>query len=181
MRLIFVCVLLGGLICHAGDSNRPITLRYIKTGHFNNSGYGSFGTILWATNHTTNTLAVTLSAVEAKAGSNWIARPSPVQPLSFQPPGKPFAEHLLPPHGAGYATIQLPNQPTGTTWRVKVAVQPVLTGFADMTARVKRYPDLLQRRLQTGNTNIPVNPFKTNMVFFGKPTDVISQEIPDER
>ena len=180
MRSILVFILIVGLDCQAEDTNRPISFRYVQTGEFNNSGYISFGTIFWATNHTTNTLAVSLSAVEAKAGTNWIAQPSQMQSLSFQPPGKPFAQPLLQPHSAGYATIQLSNQPTGTTWRVKVAVQPVLTGFEDMTARVRRYPDQLQRRLHTGNTNIPLNPFNTDTVYFGKPTEVMSQEIPDE-
>jgi len=126
MRSILVCILLVGLDCHAEDTNRPISIRYIKTGEFNNSGYVSFGTIFWATNHTTNTLALNLSAIEVKSGSNWLAQTGQEpSPLFFQSPGMYFARPFLTPHGAGYATTHLPPEPTGTTWRVKVAVRPL--------------------------------------------------------
>lgn len=180
MRRMLLFLLLVASCCQAGDTNRPITFRYIKNGEFNNKGYISYGTIFWATNHTTNTLAVDLATIENKAGSNWIVQSRQVQPLLFQPPGQPVGQFQLAPHTAGYATVQLSSQPTGTTWRAKATVAPVLTGFSATAARVRRYPDMVQRRLQYGNTNIPLNPFATNITFYGKTIDVVSQEVSEE-
>lgn len=180
MRSILICILLVGLSCHAKDTNQPITLRYVKTGQFDNAGFISSGTTFWATNHTTNTLIVGLVGVEARAGTNWIKRPSPPQRLLFQSPGTPYGEPHLPAQTSAYTTLQLPSQPAGTTWRVKVVVQPVLTGFEGTKARLEHYPDMLKRRLRTGDTNMPMNPFDARVTYYGQPTEVVSQEISDE-
>jgi hypothetical protein len=180
MGKILISVLLLASACQAGDTNQPITFHYVKTGDFNNKGYISFGTIFWATNHTTNTFAVSLSAIENRVGSNWVVQYRPMQSLFFQPPGKPMAQLQLGPHAAGYATLQLSSQPTGTIWRAEASIAPVLTGLPDTVARIRRYPEMLRRRIQFANTNIPLNPFATNMTFFGKPTVVFSQEISEE-
>ena len=163
--------------CNKTNTNLPISFRHVKTGEFNNKGYVSSGTIFWATNHTSNTVAISIAAIEVKNGTNWVVASRPVQPLLFKPPGKPIAEHFLGPHIAGYATIQLTKQSAGTTWRARVYVQPLLSGFADTATRVKHTPEFLQRRMQTGDTNIPVNLFATNMFFGGKSTEVVSQDI----
>jgi hypothetical protein len=162
----------------------PISFRYVKTGKFNNGGYISFGTTFWATNHTSKTLAVGLSAIEVKAGSDWISPPRDVQLLLFRPPGKPLEQLELNPHEAGYATTELSGQPTGGTWRVKVSVQEKLRGFAQTRARIRLYVDLLERRLRTGNTNAPWNPLNPfyfyRRSFYGPVTEVVSQEIADD-
>jgi hypothetical protein len=160
-------------------TNTPITFRYISTGQFNNGGYLSFGTTFWATNQTANEIMVTLSAIEVKTGSNWTIRSRLTEPLRFCPPRKPLAPLLLQPHEAGFATIQLPGQPTDVTWRVRVDVAEKLTGLAATTKRLQLYPDLMERRL-TGNTNIPASPFATNMSVFGRTTQAVSQEISDQ-
>jgi hypothetical protein len=48
----------------AADTNNFITFRHLKTGEFNNQGNISYGTHFWATNHTANTVSVTLFAIE---------------------------------------------------------------------------------------------------------------------
>jgi hypothetical protein len=112
---------------------------------------------------------VRLTPVEAKTGSNWIAKSQQGQMLEIQLPGKPLAPLFLNPLIAAYATVQLSGQPTGTIWGAKVAVQPILLGSTDTAARIRTFPDLLQRRLLTGNTSIPVNPFATNGHFLENP------------
>lgn len=80
--MVIAAVILTGipvvLIVATGEKavvkSPPITFRYVKTGEFNNQGYLSTGMIFWATNHTSNTLFISLSAVEVKAGSNWLSQ-----------------------------------------------------------------------------------------------------------
>lgn len=181
MRSILVFILFANLNCSAEDTNQPVSLQYINTEQINNSGSLAMARIFWATNHTTNKFAMTLLAIETKSGSNWIAKAGQTpSPLLFLPRGGTHAEPFLTPHSEGKAGIQLSTQPTGTTWRVKIAVQPILTGFGDTMARVRHYPGLLQRRLQNGDTNFPANPLSTNMIYFGEGTEVLSQEISDQ-
>ena len=158
-----------------GAAPRPeITFRYIKTGPFNDGGYITDGTILWATNHTSNTFGLHLSAVEIKSGSNWMTRPVPSEPLRFRSKGQAVPAMNLKPNASGYATVQLPIQPVGTTWRVRVDVAQELTGFDDLAARVKRYPQT------SGNTKLPWNPFDKGITHFGNYTNLVSQEITEE-
>jgi hypothetical protein len=161
-------------------TNQPIGFRYISTGQFNNGGYVSVGTTFWATNHTTNTLLITLSAIEIKAGSNWTTQARPYKPLQFRLPGSPFTESFLQPHAARYATVQLFGLQFGGIWRARVTVNEQLTGAARTTANLKKYPELLQRRYALGQTNIPMNPFSTNISFFKRATEVLSQEVGAE-
>ncbi len=71
----------------ASDTHPPVTLRYVKTGEFNNGGHISNGTILWPTNHTGRTISLTLSEVEVKTSLGW-TQTRPLQPLSFAAPGR---------------------------------------------------------------------------------------------
>jgi hypothetical protein len=195
MRTIVLLLFSIALVCEAEDTNRPVTFRFISSTGYNDGGYLLSGTVFWATNHTTNTFDVWLSAIEVKTGSNWIVQARPMQSLVIQEPGKPVGSFYLNPHAAGYATPQLPTQPSGTKWRARARVRPLLSGTRQSMARVKGTPSrLLARfrtgetnipmnpfsRFRTGETNIPMNPFSTNIHVFGKGTEVLSQEISDE-
>jgi hypothetical protein len=178
MAKTLISVVFLAVYCHAADTNAPITFRYVKTGEFNNNGYFLIGTTFWATNHTTNSFIVSLNSLENKVGSNWVVQSHLKEVLRFQ--AGPMSRPLLGPHSAGYAAVQLTSQATGAVWRAEASIAPVLTGFPDRVARIERYPDMLRRRVQSGNTNIPVNPFATNMTYFGKTSMVYSQEISEE-
>jgi len=181
MKTVLVFLLLGyGCLAEDTIQPLPITFRYIQTGEFNDQGYISWGTTFWATNHTTNELAVDLSAIECKVGSNWVTQCRLTQPLQFRPAGKPMTQPFLAAHTAGYATAKLSCPPVGTIWRAKAMVAPALTGLSATAAHIRHYPDLLKRRIQSGNTNIPLNPFTTNTTFFGSSTFVLSQEVSEE-
>src|SRR2546428_527080 len=66
-------------------ANAPINLRYVKAGE---PGYVPFvGTTFLATNHTSKTIVANLSAIEVKAGTNWLAQLRPHGPLLFSAPG----------------------------------------------------------------------------------------------
>jgi hypothetical protein len=161
-------------------TNAPISFRYVKTGEFNNRGYISYGTIFWATNHTTNIIGMHLAAVEVKAGTNWITRWSSQERIIIRLPGKASTQSLLNAHEAGYATIQLAIQPTGTVWRARVDVAKALGGGADAVARLRWYPTIVKDRFRTGNTNISLDLFDQRRTYFGQPSQVFSQEISDD-
>lgn len=183
--VVIAAVILTGiaavLVVAVGDNvtvkNPPITFRYVKTGEFNNQGYISTGTVFWATNHTSKTLFIALSAVEVKSGSNWLSQsraPIQMEMLEFQPAGKPSPLPYLDPHQAGYATLQLASEPTGGTWRVRARVQERLTGVPEMSARVKTFLGGILGRRSTSSRG---NSFSKGMNFFGPPREVLSQEI----
>ena len=164
----------------AGSSNPPITLRFVQSGEFHHDGEVRWGTTFWATNHTSNTVAVTVDTIEVKVRTNWIAQrqPSP-QPLTFQRPSNLYASQLLQPHEAAYATIQLAGQPTNGIWRLKTIVQPALSGFEDSAARVKTLVRDRRYRFPSAGTNAPTI-FSKRVTFFGVPAAVLTQEISEE-
>jgi hypothetical protein len=61
-----------------------------------------------------------------------------------------------------------------------VDVAEKLTGTAATLKHIQRYPDLMERRLRTGDTNIPMNPFSTNLTFFESLGQVVSQAVSEE-
>jgi hypothetical protein len=172
----------------------------------------SFGTTFLVTNHTSETLAINLAAIEVGTGSNWIVQMTPLGPLNLSAPDSarlPGATNAvrpgltttgLQPHQAAYATVQfsgmptpsgplpgsapgigmnyLAGQPTGAVWRVVVSVQAKLTGVADASARITRYPDMHSQLAANGEKNPPLNPFSSAYSYFGKPTRVVSQQVP---
>jgi hypothetical protein len=161
-------------------ANAPITLRYITTGEFKDHGTFYYGTTVWATNHTTEPLMISLSAIEVWTGSNWTTRGLQSQPLVFRPAGKRLTHPLLQSHVAGYATFELPGRPTSGSWRLRVGVEAQLSGSEETARHFQLYPSLLERRFRDGNTNISVNPFSTKMKFVKSLGQVVSQEISEE-
>jgi hypothetical protein len=164
--------------CHAQITNQPITLRYITIGEFNNKGYLMNGLILWTTNHTSDTLAADLVAIEQKVGTNWVLHSRQLMPLIFQPRGAPVGSRFRKSHTAGYAAVQLAKPSGGTVWRIQVTTQPLLIGTEDRIARLKQYPGFLNDRWGTGKTNA-TSPFAKNVFLPGKVTLVQSQEISE--
>jgi hypothetical protein len=179
--LELLTVLLLAAACQAGDTNPPITFRHVDPGDFSHNGTVYDGTAFWVTNHTQNEFRAMHGVIETKDGTNWVAQSRPIDPILFRPVGQRTSpEFRLGPNMAAYAVVQLPSQPTGTVWRLRADFYPVLTGLSDTEARIKHYPDMLRQRIQSGNTNAPLNPFTTNMSFLGKRTSVVTQEISDQ-
>ena len=85
-----------------------------------------------------------------------------------------------PSSPVGVGMNYLAGQPTGAVWRVVASVSEKLKGPADLSARVTRYPDMRFRLAANGVTNAPVNPFSSAYSYFGKPTRVVSQEVPTQ-
>jgi hypothetical protein len=161
-------------------TNATINLRHIKTGEFNDHGYLAYGTTFWATNHTSKALEIMVAAFEVRTGSNWMTLPLQSQPMKFRAAGQPLTGHVLQPHVAAYATLNLTGQPTGVTWRLKVDVYERLSGLPGTAAHLQHYPSLMERRLRTGDTNISANPLSTKMTFVKNLGQVVSQEISEE-
>jgi hypothetical protein len=192
----------------AADNPANFGFRPIRPGH---APPPPFGTTFLVTNHTSATVAINLTGIELKAGSNWIKQSTPHGPLLLSAsnalPTRGSTKRFMPtltttqllPHQAAYATISLSGatnksgptpgshigvgmnylavQPTGAVWRVVVSVQEKLTGLADASARITRYPDTQSRLAANGVTNAPVNPFSGAYSDFGRPTRVESQEV----
>jgi hypothetical protein len=189
MRTSMLFAVFLALVCQGKDTNELISLRYMRRGPFISQEHQLDGAIFWATNHTSNTFSITLSAVEVKEGTKWITLSSFVYGVMFQPvyPARaaPQARALVAPHEAGYAFARrhVPtNFPPGTTWRVRANVQPTLTGLADRAARIKAYPGDLLEKLQGGNTNHPSRPstFSKRLTYMGKGTEIVSPEVLEE-
>ena len=183
------------MVGQTADTNPPITFRYVKGAGFGNTGEMASASFLlslgatqnqapsstiefWATNHTANTWLVFFDRIEIKAGTNWLAQSFQAQPLLFKSPGQSAQQDELGPYKAGYATVQV-SYPTGVTWRAKARVAPRLTGLSEARARIERYPERLRMHFENGDTNVPLNLFATNVLFFGKATDVFSQEVSE--
>jgi hypothetical protein len=164
---------------NATITNSAVTFRYVKTGEFNDHGYISYGTTFWVTNHTAKRIQMQLLAIDVKSGTNWTTLPLPRQPLAFRTPGNPLTDLGLQPHGAGHATEELSGQPTTGTWRVRVDVYEVLSGWKGQAMHFRRYPELVKRRFQ-GNPNISLNPLSTQMKFVKSLGQVLSQEISED-
>jgi hypothetical protein len=180
LGICLVFIVLAARLALGSMTHLPITVRYITSDGLSDNGHLFSGTVFWATNHTTNTFDAWLSAIEVKTASNWVVQARPMERLVFQASGNPVGTIYLNPHAAGYATPQLSTQPTGTTWRARVRVRPMLSGIEEIAARVKGTPRRLLLRFQTGETNIPMNPFSTGIHVFGKGGEVVTQEISDK-
>lgn len=160
-------------------NRQPITVRCVRSGEITDKGYLTFGAVFSATIHTGNSVVVSLLSVEVKNGSNWIVQPSVVRGVQFQPPDKSWGSTLMDPHEAGKATIELTNLPAKGIWRARFIANETLSGVEDISARVRTYPDLLERRIR-GNTTLPVNPFSKRRLLFGPPVEVVSQEVSED-
>jgi hypothetical protein len=163
----------------AAVTNPAVTFRHVKTGEFNDHGYLAYGTTFWATNHTGKPLLMDLSAIEVQTNSNWTTWGVKRKQLTFRPPGKPVDNLVLQPHGVGYATVQLSELPTAGLWRARVDVYEQLSGVDGQAMHLRRYPELVERRLH-GDTNISVNPFSTKMKFVRSLGQAVSQEISED-
>ena len=58
---------------------------------------------------------------------------------------------------------------------MRASVSEELVGGEDMLAAFTREPRMFQARLATGNTNIPVNPFRKDVGRLGHSSDVVSE------
>jgi hypothetical protein len=165
--------------------------------------------IFLVTNYTAETVLANLLAVEGKSGSNWITQMqlhgllqlSATNATRMQGATNAFIPGLttweLGPHQAAYSTVSfsgkptasgsrvgeplgcgmnyLAGQPTGTVWRLTVSVQDKLTGLADVSARLTRYSETRARIAAA-----PANPFSSAYRYFGQPTRVSSEEVPNQ-
>ena len=159
----------------------PVTIRHVKTNEFER--FPKMGMVFSATNYTDQAVSLTAPAIEVKTGSKWIEQGGPnLQCIVFTGPGCPI--HLSP-HQAAYFVIEfstrvpgsspgvnyLPQEPTGTPWRLRLNVQDNLTGLADASARVKRASATIKDQLG-GNTNSSITKF-----FLQRPPSLASPKL----
>jgi hypothetical protein len=120
----------------ATSATAPVSILRVAPDHPANFGFrprrpgrvapAPFGTVFLVTNHTSATVVVNLTAIEVRAGSNWITQLTPNRPLMLSAsnavptPGSTsgFIPGLtttgLQPHQTAYATISFsgaPNRP----------------------------------------------------------------------
>jgi hypothetical protein len=155
------------------------------------------GMVFWVTNHTTKQFVATLAAIEVKDGSNWVTQTRLIQHLMFQPTNaaatartregkvaKYGPTHVLfDPHGEGLAWARVsPNLPTGTTWRARANIQPLLTGLGDRAARVKAYSGEVIGQLEGRTNRVPSKPgaFSKRLRYYGSPVQIVGPEVVEQ-
>ena len=156
----------------------PVTLRY--TYGPSKQRAGADEPIFWVTNHTAKELAITLRAIEIQTERGWTGYsqiPLPGLLYFTNTPGR--REGLLGPRAAGFGSLlaQPVTLPTNTVWRVRASVAEKLVGGEDVVAAVAQEPKMLRIRRLTGNTNIPVNPFRKYVSRFGHSSDAVTEAV----
>jgi hypothetical protein len=86
---------------------------------------------------------------------------------------------LLAPHAAGFGSLlaQRAMLPTNAVWRVRVSVAEELFGIESAVSAVVNEPRLIAARIQTGNTNFAVNPFRRGVSRFGHWSEAVSEAV----
>lgn len=153
----------------------PITLRYLKSNGSNNVGNTSY--IFWATNHTSNNLAIVLVSIQVRTGSAWSNCFSVHESLRFLSKAAPMPISDLAPHSAGTSTVSLPFPPPPRSWRVKALITEKLSGGEKVSSRIIHYRRLMDVRRATGDTNITRNPFMGTYSTYGHAREVVSEEV----
>jgi hypothetical protein len=193
------------LLCVQADDPVNWGFRTHRPGH--TEYVPPIGTVFLITNHTSNAIVASLLSVEVKSGDKWITQMRPHGPFLFSAPesvpstatngwqlGRTIGE--LKGHQTAYSTIHfsedppvpssfigcgmnyLQGRPTGEVWRLTLSVQKTLQGLADAAARLKNYPEMRSTLHGAGVTNASMNPFSAQYSYFGKPTKVVSPEVP---
>jgi hypothetical protein len=135
------------------------------------------------TNHTGNTVKVSIKAIETRRGKDWVPS-SPALPLasgdlhySKQKLGTVGCSGLLAPHQAdyGHVSAQAVVLPSNAVWRVRTSVSEKLVGGDKIVAAVNSEPFLLAIRLRSGDTNLSVS--TKDVDYFGPSVDVLSEEV----
>lgn len=186
-------VALWGFMCQAKDTNELLSLHYLSRGPVISQDHLLSGIVFWVTNHTTKRFVVTLTAIEVKAGSNWITQAKLIQALMFQPTNAVGAETRegrgatyrdIDPHAEGlaYAPRLYPNLPPGTSWRIRANIQPMLTGWADAGARAKAYSGEVIGQMLGSTNSVPSRPgaFSKRLTYYGNPVQIVSPEIVEQ-
>lgn len=154
----------------------PVTLQYVEERGAN----GSLGDkpTFWVTNLTDKSLEITLQAIEVHTGAQWsVVTPAVGRLLFGRTADKPAQE--LGPHECDLGTLEGPpvTLPRSGRWRVRALVREKLGGFEKLKANLQLERRLLQTRLKTGNTNIPLNVLSGGPTRYGHGQMVLSTEI----
>jgi hypothetical protein len=146
----------------------PVTLRYAS---------GGDDPTFWVTNHTDKTLAITLRAVEVQTNGAWTNYSQIPLPGALYFTSARSREGSLAPHAAGFGSLlaQRVLLPHNSAWRVRASVAEKLVGGEAVAVAVLRERRVIEARRLTGNTNIPLNPFRKDVGHFGHSSDVVSE------
>ena len=129
----------------------------------------------WVTNHTDRIMSITLKSIEVLSGSSWRrVYTFPFGSLYFNTTNGTTI--FLGPLEAKYGNMlaQRVHLPTGVVWRVRATVSEKLTGAEDIVEAVRSTPVLWEMRHRSGNTNIPVNPFRPDISHLKRPVEIES-------
>ena len=186
--LVAIGLLLGTAVILLVWPTRPphlpsvaVTLRHVNwTNSTERLGRDGWRTdTFWVTNHTDRTLSITLRDVEIESNQVWISySPIPFPGLLYFT-NKQGRVGVLDPHSEGFGSLvaQRAVLPTKATWRVRASVAERLVGGENIVAAVANEPRLIEARLKTSNTNIPINPFRKDISRFGHWSDVVSEKV----
>ena len=157
----------------------PVTLRYIE--ERNPDGSLSAQPTFWVTNHTDRALAVWLTAIEVQVGTAWSTNTilGSGGLLFSQTANKPAS--LVGPHEADEGTLDARRLglPQTGRWRVRAYTTERLTGLAKLKRELRLGWILVEERLRTGKTSIPISStlFSKNSSYYGRGRQVVSEEV----
>jgi hypothetical protein len=134
---------------------------------------------VWVTNHTDVSFSIALESVEVLTARGWttFSRVDLPAGLLYFRKGNNL-DGLLGPHEAfnGSMLMQTVALPTNGLWRVKASIDEKLMGAEDLASALAQEPRLLKSRL-AGNTNFPMNPFRSDVSRFGHHSEAFSEEV----
>lgn len=157
-----------------------VTLKYANWTNQSRMGPDSWRRdTFWVTNHSDKVVAISLREVEILTNGVWSSYASVPLPGLLFFTNMNSREARLSPHAAGFGSLlaQSLTLPTNAPWRVKASVVEKLQGIEDVTAAIERQPKLIEARLKTGDTNIPLNPFRKDVSRMGHPSEVVSEGV----
>jgi hypothetical protein len=124
-------------------------------------------------------VSVLIEAIEVQRNREWATYSEVPPPPFLYFTNNQRSEYWLFPHAAGFGSLLAEPviPPTNAAWRARASVAEKLADAEDVVAAIIREPTMLRIRQATGNTNIPVNPFRKDVSRFGQSWRVVSDAV----
>lgn len=164
-----LAVSVGLVLLLAGRRSRPpgVTIYYSQ---------GSFGPIVWITNHTAHTQLIYLDSIQVRTGADWRV----YVPAIPRAAATPFRHQtFVAPHSVAQMELYIDEVPEvpGSTWRISASASPQLSGIEERWVRTRLY--WKNHTAPLPSPARPLNPWATNTTFYGHHVQLFSQVIDD--
>lgn len=147
------------LLVAVRTASTAVTVRHVKS----DQTFDTFAVTVQISNGTANDFIFYPSKLEAREGTGW-RKVCEFRADSFHP------APCVAAHSATNFTWDAPNVRVGSTVRVTMRAQEVLTGAKGFLRRVEL------RRIDKTPNRVPLNPYDKNSKVFGKPIEIVTEE-----